>query len=79
MKFNVIQFITNTKGQYTASILATFDDKEKAIVKFHQTLANLHNADDCYYACVKIEDEYGYELGNYKEVVDHHVEESEEE
>ncbi len=29
MKFNVVQFITNTKGQHTASILATFDDKEK--------------------------------------------------
>lgn len=77
MKYNVIQFITNTKGQYVASVLATYEDKENAIVKYHSTLANLHNADDCLYASVKIEDEYGMEFDNYREFVDHHVEETE--
>ena len=78
MKYNILKFITNTAGQYSASVSATFDDQEKAYVNYHTTLANLHNSNDVLYAVVKIENEYGHELMGYYETVDHKPEETEE-
>jgi len=71
MKYNVVEFITNTAGAYTASVKATFDTLEKAIVRYHSDLASIHNATDVAVATVKIEDEYGHEVSGFFEVVDH--------
>ena len=71
MKYNVEKFITNTKGQYSASVAATFDDFDKAKVNYHQSLAVLHNANDVLIAVVKIVDEYGNNMERFREVVDH--------
>lgn len=75
MKYNVVEFITNTAGAYTASVKATFDTLEKAIVRYHQDLATFHNANDVAVATVKIEDAYGHEVSGFFEVVDHREEE----
>lgn len=77
MKYNVIKFVRNTADQYSASVIATLDDMEKAFVNYHQTLAALHNASDVKYATVKIENEFGRELIGYSEEVDHIPEETE--
>lgn len=71
MKYNVLQFITNTAGQYTASIAATYDNFDGAKVRYHQLLAAFHNADDVLVAVVKIEDQYGNPMDGFREVVDH--------
>ena len=71
MKFNVLQFITNTQNQYSASVAATFDDFDKAKVNYHQTLATLHNAEDVLIGVVKIVDEFGNPMDGFREVVDH--------
>jgi len=71
MKYNVLQFITNTQNQYLASVAATFDDFDKAKVNYHQSLATLHNADDVLVAVVKIVDEFGNPMDGFREVVDH--------
>lgn len=78
-KYNIIKFITNTAGQYSADVSATFDELEKAKVNYHQTLATLHNASDVLTATVKIEDEYGFEVMGFVEVVDHTPEETQNE
>lgn len=71
MKYNVVEFIRNTAGAYTASVKATYDNLEGAAVKYHQDLATFHNASDVLVATVKIEDEYGHEVSGFFEVVDH--------
>lgn len=71
MKYNVEKYITNTKGQYSASVAATFDDFDKAKVNYHQSLAVLHNSDDVLIAIVKIVDEYGNNMDGFREAVDH--------
>lgn len=71
MKYNVEKFITNTKGQYSASVAATFDDFDSAKVYYHQSLATLHNANDVLIAVVKIVDEFGNPMDDFREVVDH--------
>lgn len=71
MKYNIEKFITNTQGQYSASVSATFDDFDKAKVNYHQSLATLHNADDVLTAVVKIVDEFGNPMDGFREVVDH--------
>lgn len=71
MKYNIEKFITNTKGEYSATVSVTFDDFEKAKVNYHQSLAALHNASDVLVACVKIVDEYGNNMDGFREVVDH--------
>jgi hypothetical protein len=79
MKYNVEQFITNTQGQYSASVAATFDDFDGAKVNYHQSLAALHNADDVLIAVVKIVDEFGNDIPGYREVIDNTPEPIEEE
>lgn len=71
MKYNVEKYITNTQEQYSASIAATFDEFDKAKVNYHQTLASLHNAEDILVAVVKIVDEFGNDMNEFREVVDH--------
>lgn len=76
-KFYVIKLLTNTEEQ-DASSIAVYQDEDpkaaeaKALVHYHQTLANYHNAPDVLYAVVEIQNE----LGNttIKEIVDHRPE-----
>lgn len=78
MKYNIEKFITNTQGQYSASIAATFDNFDSAKVNYHQSLAALHNAEDVLIAVVKIVDEFGNPMDGFREVVDHTPEVEEE-
>ena len=71
MKYNVLKFITNTAGQYSASVAATFDTLDKAKVNYHNSLASLINSADVLVAVVQIVDEYGNLMSGYREVVDH--------
>ena len=73
-KFYLIKLLTNDKGQDGSSVAVYTDSedksaKNKALVAYHQTLANFHNASDVLWACVKIEDIYGTEIAS--EIVDH--------
>lgn len=73
MKFNVLQFVENTAGQHSASVVATYDNLKGASVKYHQLLANLYNAPDVAQATVKIENEYGREVAGFLELVNNEV------
>ena len=53
MKYYLVKMLTNTAGQ-DGSTIAMYDEKDKALVAYHQTLAAFHNADDVLYACVEI-------------------------
>lgn len=74
MKFNVLQFVRNTQGAYSAEVVATYDNVDGAKVKYHQLLASLHNASDVLYASARIVNEYGNEVSGYFEIVDHKTE-----
>jgi hypothetical protein len=73
MKYNVLNFITNTQNQYVASVVATYDNLKGATVKYHQLLANLNNASDVAQGTVKIENEYGREVPGFIELVNNEV------
>lgn len=77
MKYNVLSFITNTQNQYSASVVATYDNIDGAKVKYHQLLASLHNASDVLFASVKLVNEYGNDVSGYFELVTKTVEEGE--
>ena len=77
MKYNVLQFIENTQNQYSASVVATYDNLKGAIVKYHQLLAALHNASDVLHATVKIENEYGREVAGFIELINNETVETE--
>lgn len=77
MKYNVLSFVTNTSNQYSASVVATYDNIDGAKVKYHQLLASLHNASDVKTASVLIVNQYGREVGGYFEMVNHETEETE--
>lgn len=79
MLYNVVEFIRNTANAYSAKVAATYDNLEGAAVKYHQDLADFHNASDVLLATVKIEDEYGHEVSGFFEVVDHRESETTEE
>lgn len=68
MKYYVVKLLTNTQGQ-DGSTITVFDDRDKALVHYHQTLANYHNAEDVRYAVVMIVNEYGNT--EIKEIVNH--------
>lgn len=70
MKYNVEKYVTNTQGQYSASVAATFDDVKKAKKNYHLSLASYYDAADVLVAVVKIVDEYGNPLDDFREVVD---------
>lgn len=69
MKYNVLQFITNTKGEYSASVSATFDNLTSAKVNYFGVAQTLNNSSDVLVAVVKIVDEYGNDI-DYREVID---------
>lgn len=75
MKYNVIQF-SQSKSGYAAKVISTHDNESSAFVKYHQTLAALHNDKDTIRATVKIENEYGHEVMGYMEMVEHETEEN---
>jgi hypothetical protein len=68
MKFYLIKLLTNTQGQDGSSI-AVYPSRDNALVAYHQTLANFHNADDVLYAAVEILNENGVVIQS--EIVDH--------
>jgi len=64
MRYYVVKLLTNTAGQDASSVTVFTDDEnktahDKAIVHYHQTLANFHNADDVLYAIVQMVNEIG--------------------
>lgn len=69
MKYNIMQFITNDKGQYSAGVSATFEDFKNAKANYFGTAQSLNNAKDVLVAVVKIVDEFGNDTG-YREVID---------
>ena len=71
--YNVIDFITNTSGQYVANVVATVDDLSSAKVSYHNLCAALENADDVRYATVEIVNEYGNKVADFYEIIDHRV------
>ena len=68
MKYYLTKLLTNTAGQDGSSIIV-YNTRDAALVAYHQTLANYHNAQDVLYACVMIINEYGNV--EIKEIVDH--------
>ena len=71
MKYYLVKMLTNDKGQ-DGSTIAVYSAKDSALVAYHQTLANFHNAADVLYAVVEIINENGnIEM---MEVVDHRPE-----
>jgi len=70
MKYNVMTFITNTKNEYSAKVVATFDNFKGARVKYHATAQTLNNANDVLVAVIKIVDEFGNEIQGFREVID---------
>ena len=73
MKYYLTKLLTNTSGQ-DGSTIAVYDTRDAALVAYHQTLANFHNAPDVLYAVVSIVNEYGNV--EIKEIVDHKPEPS---
>lgn len=73
-KFYVVKFLTNTQEQ-DASTITVFQDEDakvaekNALVNYHQTLANYHNAEDVLYAVVEVQNSIGNTV--IKEIVDH--------
>lgn len=70
MKYNVLSFITNTKNEYSAKVVATYDNLKGAKVKYHATAQTLNNANDVLVAVIKIVDEFGNDIQGYREVID---------
>ena len=68
MKYYIVKLLTNTQGQDGSSI-TVYESKDTAIVAYHQTLANFHNAEDVLYAVVQMVNEYGN--CEIMEIVDH--------
>lgn len=64
MRYYIVTLLTNTAGQDASSVSVFIDDenktaRDKALVHYHQTLANFHNADDVLYAVVQMVNEIG--------------------
>lgn len=71
MKYYLVKLLTNTAGQDGSSI-DVYTTKDAALVAYHQTLANFHNAADVLYAVVQIQTESGGV--EQVEIVDHRPE-----
>lgn len=78
MKYVLLKFVTNTSGQYSATV-ANFDSLDFAKVNYHSTLAAYHNAADVLTGTVAIVDEFAHPISGFHEVVDHTPEETPEE
>lgn len=80
MKYYLIKLLTNTAGQDGSTVTdfvpketeSDKDVKERALVAYHQTLANFYNAADVLYAVVQIQTESGGV--ETVEIVDHRPE-----
>lgn len=64
MKYYLVKLLTNTAGQDGSNVTVYTDSedkcaKDKALVAYHQTLADFHNAADVLYAVVEIVTESG--------------------
>lgn len=79
MKYNVIQFVTNTKGEYGVKVNSTNSTLKAAKVNYFSDAKSLVNATDVLTAVVKIVDEFGNDIPGYREVIDNTPEPTEEE
>jgi hypothetical protein len=79
MKYNVIQFVTNTKGAYGVKVNSTNSTLKAAKVNYFSDAKSLVNATDVLTAVVKIVDEFGNDISGYREVIDNTPEPTEEE
>lgn len=79
MKYNVIQFVTNTKGAYGVKVNSTNSTLKAAKVNYFSDAKSLVNATDMLTAVVKIVDEFGNDIQGYREVIDNTPEPTEEE
>jgi hypothetical protein len=79
MKYNVIQFVTNTKGAYGVKVNSTNSTLKAAKVNYFSDAKTLVNATDVLTAVVKIVDEFGNDIPGYREVIDNTPEPTEEE
>lgn len=70
MKYNVIQFVTNTKGEYGVKVNSTNSTLKAAKVNYFSDAKSLVNATDVLTAVVKIVDEFGNDIPGYREVID---------
>ena len=70
MKYNVIQFVTNTKGEYGVKVNSTSSTLKAAKSNYMGDAKNLINASDVLTAVVKIVDEFGNDIQGYREVID---------
>ena len=58
-RYYLVKILTNTEGT-DASTVSVYQDKESALVAYHNTLAAFHNAPDVYYAVVESIGKSGY-------------------
>ena len=79
MKYNVIQFVTNTKGAYGVKVNSTSTSLKAAKVNYFSDAKTLVNATDVLTAVIKIVDEFGNDIVGYREVIDNTPEPTEEE
>ena len=79
MKYNVIQFVTNTKGEYGIKVNSTSTSLKSAKVNYFNDAKTLVNATDVLTAVIKIVDEFGNDIPGYREVIDNTPEPTEEE
>lgn len=73
MKYNVIKFVTNTKGQYQVQVTSTSETLKGAKSDYFKECRTLNNADDVLYAVIKILNEYGNETA-WRETIDNRPE-----
>ena len=74
--FYLVSLVTNQQDQHQ-SLIEEFTDLEKAIVRYHNSLAAFHNAEDVKHAIVEILNDDGLLLTSYKESVSHYIPEEE--
>lgn len=69
MKYYIVKLLTNDQGQDGSAITGVYDDKEQALVAWHNLCAPLHSAQDVLHAVVQIVNS----LGNVErmETIDH--------
>lgn len=73
MKYNVIKFVTNTKGEYQVKVTSTSGTLKGAKNDYFAECKTLNNANDVLYAVIKILNEYGDETA-WREVIDNRPE-----
>lgn len=69
MNYYLVKLLTNTAGQDGSSIEGVYDNKESALVAYHNLCAPLHNAADVLHVVVQIVNEYGNV--EIMEIIDH--------